>query len=193
MAVVSEIMDFGGFKSSRVSISMALIFAAAVFSGLPGAGVVGSVTGVADAVVHPRQLRKTVFNLAALMLTGATFYGVLEAFSFAYSDGDYVALIGPAMVAGVVAFVANSSLVSAAIALDNRISAGEVWSENFRWMAPHYVFMGVLAVLVAVSYDRWEIGGLALSVVPMVTLWFVMKQNADTARESASVQSSTAA
>ena len=193
LVVVSEVMDFGAFKSSRISVSVALIFAAGVFAGLPGAVTIAIVTAVADGIVHPRRPLKSVFNVGTLVLTAGTFTGFLEAFSGLYDDGDYIAVIGPAMVAGAAAFVVNSGLVTAAIALDNRLSPFTVWRENFGWMVPHYVFMGVLAVLVALSYDRWEIAGLGISVIPLAMLWLVMKQYADSPVRPSAVRSGTVA
>lgn len=193
LVVVSEVMDFATFKSSRISVSVSLIFAAGVFAGLPGAVAIAVVTAVTDAIVHPRQPIKSVLNAGALALTAGAFCGVLEAFSGLYDDGDYIAIIGPAMVAGVAAFTVNSGLVTLAIALDNRLSPVTIWRENFAWMTPHYVFMGVLSVLVALSYERWEIAGLGLSVIPLVMLWLVMKQYADNPARPSAVRTGTPA
>jgi hypothetical protein len=193
LVIVSEALDFGAFKSSRISVSVALIFAGGVFAGLPGAAAIAAITAVTDALIHPRPVIKSVFNIGTLILTAGLFCGVLQAFSGLHGSTDYVAMIGPAMLAAACAFVVNSGLVTAAIALDNRLAAFAIWRENFAWMTPHYIFMGQISVVIALAYDRWEITGLMMSVIPLAMLWLAMKQYVGGPARSNTIRKGTAA
>jgi hypothetical protein len=183
LAGASEVADFGPFKNSRMSISVAFIFAAGTFSGIPGAIAVGTAAAVVDAIAHRKVFRKAAFNFGVILISGAAYTGVLGAFSTAYDSGDWVAQLGPAFAAATFAFAVNSGLVTTAIALDTGTDPRSVWSGAFRWMLPHYVMFGMLGVLMALAYDRWEIEGLALVLVPVAMAWLALKQYADSASQ----------
>ena len=170
-------MDFGPFANSRISVSIVLIFAAGAFSGLPGAVLVGGVCAIGDAVAHPKPFYKAAFNLGVLITTGAVYCGVLSVFSF--DAHDWTARLGPSMAAAGAAYIVNSGLVTMEISTDNRIDPFSVWSRRFRWLLPHYIVIGLLAVLLALAYDRWDMAGLALFLVPLAMAWLAMKQYAD--------------
>lgn len=179
LAALAEVLDFGPFKGSRMSISVAFIFAAGTFSGLPGAIAVGCASAVSDAIAHRKTLKKASFNFGVILASGAVYTGVLGAFSSAYDSGDWFARIGPAFVAAAVAYAANSGLVTAVISLDTGSDPREVWTGSFAWMFPYYILFGMLGVLTALAYDRWELPGLALFLVPLAMTWLALKQSAD--------------
>jgi hypothetical protein len=179
LTVISEFMDFGPFANSRISVSIVLIFAAGAFSGLPGAVLIAGVCATADAVAHPKPFYKAAFNLGVLITTGAVYCGVVSVFSL--DAHDWTARLGPSMAAAGAAYIVNSGLVTMAISTENRIDLFSVWSSRFRWLLPHYIVIGLLAVLLALAYDRWDMAGLALFLMPLAMAWLAMKQYADSA------------
>ena len=179
LAVASELVDFAPFPNSRVSLSIALILAAGTLSGLPGVAVVASAAALADYAVHRKSVAKAAFNQGALLLSGAAYVGILEAFSSAYEAGDWPAVLGPALLGSVVAFVVNSGLVALAIAVEKGLNIISVWNARFRWLLPHYVLLGMLALLTALAYDRWELAGVALLLGPLGMAWLAIKQYVD--------------
>ena len=186
LVVASEVFDFAPLKNSRVSISVVFIFTGAVFCGLPGGVVLAIASALGNAVAHRRSLHKLAFNIGALVLSAAVFSVVLGAFAFTHDKGDYIAQVGPAMVAAALAYGVNSGLVTAAIALDQRLNPVGLWNENFRWLLPHYVFVGILAILISLSYERWEMAGLLLFLFPLAMVWMLMKDRSDAVQAPAS-------
>jgi hypothetical protein len=177
LTVISEFMDFGPFANSRISVSIVLIFAAGAFSGLPGAVLIAGVCATADAVAHRKPHYKAIFNLGVLITTAAAYCGVVSLFSI--DAHDWTARLGPSMAGATAAYVVNSGFVTMAISLENRLDPLSVWSSRFRWLLPHYIVIGLLAVLLALAYDRWDMAGLALFLVPLAMAWLAMKQYAD--------------
>lgn len=179
LATAAEVADFSTFPGSRVSIGMALIIAAGVFSGLPGAAAVSVVVAGVDFATHRKAAKKAAFNCGTLLLSAAAFVSVVRIFEVSPDPGDWAALLGPVVAGSAAAFVANSSLVSAAISLERGRSWWQTWRDAFLWMLPHYVVLGTIALLAAAAYDRWEMSGLALVIVPLAMAWLIMKHYAE--------------
>jgi hypothetical protein len=179
MTVISEVVDMGPFGNSRVSISIVLICAAGVFSGLPGAAIMAVVSAGADAAVHRKASRKVIFNAGVLITTGAVFCGVTSLLASGVEAHDWTGRLGPSMAGAAAAYVVNSGFVTMAISLDNGIDPFSVWDNRFRWLLPHYIVSGLFAVMMAQAYDRWDFGGLVLFIVPLGMAWLAMKQYAD--------------
>jgi hypothetical protein len=177
LAAVCERFDFAPLPNSRFSMSIALILAATVFSGLSGLALVAVAVAAADYLAHPKALFKAVYNLGVLLVAGVAFYGVLEAFSPTHDPGDWLDLLGPMILGSVVAYVINSALVTLAISVDTGRAPADTWSASFLWILPHYVLLGLIGLLIAASYDRWELPGIALIVVPLAMVWLVLKQS----------------
>jgi len=182
LAVVSEMFDFSPLPNSRVSISIVLILAAGALGGLQGVAVVAIVTALADFAVHRPAPYKAVFNLTTLLLSGAAYVGVLEAFS-ARSNSDWVASLGPGVLGTFIAFFVNSGLLTLAISLETGDHPSTVWKVNFGWTLPHFVILGVLGLFAAATYDRWALPGLTLLAVPLAMTWLAIKQYADSTAE----------
>lgn len=176
LALVSEVLDFAPFGNSRISLSVALILVAGTVSGLPGVAVVVSVVVVTDLVLHPKPFYKAAFNEGALLLAGAAYVGVFEAFSTGYRGEDWPDVVAPALLGGGLNFAVNSVLVAFAIAVETRSHPLSVWNERFHWLFPHYIIVGIMAVMTATAYDRWELVGVALLVAPLAMVWFAMRQ-----------------
>jgi hypothetical protein len=193
MTVASEVMDFGPFGNSRVSVSIVLICAAGLFSGLPGAVIMACVSAGADAAAHRKSAHKVVFNLGALIITGAVYTGVTSILASGVDAQDWTARLGPSMAGAAAAYVVNSGLVTMAISVDKGLEPFSVWNTRFRWLLPHYIVIGVLAVMMALAYDRWEIGGLALFLVPLGMAWLAMKQYAESMSQARIVPTGTTA
>jgi hypothetical protein len=145
--------------------------------------VVDSVAVAADYLAHRKPLFKVAFNEGVLLLAGAAYVGVFQAFATGYRPADWPAVLGPALLGSTLNFAVNSALVALAVALDTGRRPFSIWSERFRWLIPHYVLLGILAAMMASAYDRWELAGLALLLVPLAMVWLVLKQYAERAVE----------
>ena len=59
-----------------------------------------------------------------------------------------------------------------------------MWRDKFRWLLPYYVILGVLAVMLASAYERWDLAGVAILLVPLAMAWLAIKQYSDRTTES---------
>lgn len=172
-AVVTEVFDFEPFPSARVSMTIALIVAAATLSALTGVAVLAAVTAIADFVAHRKAAEKALFNFCALLLAGTAYVGVMQAFS--PDTSDWAASVWPALLGTLAAYAVNSGLVALAISLDGGESVVGVWQECFTWVLPYYLAMGTIGVSVAVAYEHWGSEAIALMAASGVPAWFLLR------------------
>lgn len=172
-AIVTEIFDFEPFPNTRISLTIAVIITAATLGQLTGVAVLTSATAAADFVAHRKAPEKALFNFGALLLSGAAYVGVMQAFSpdtSVWADSVWPALIGT-----LAAYAVNSGLVAFAISLDQGDRAVGVWQECFTWVLPYYLAMGTAGVSVAVAYEHWGFVAILFLVIPFAIAWPVLK------------------
>lgn len=172
-AAVTETFDFEPSPNTRVSLSIAVIIAAATLGHLTGVVLLASATAAADFLAHRKAPEKALFNFGALLLSGAAYVGVMQVFS--PDTSDWGASIWPALVATLTAYAVNSGLVAFAISLDRGDHAVGVWQQCFTWVLPYYLAMGAAGVSVAVAYERSGFQAILLLIVPFTIAWPILK------------------
>ncbi len=172
-AVVTEVFDFEPFPNARVSMTIALIVAAATLSDLTGVALLATVAALADFAAHPKAAGKAIFNFGALTLSGAAYVGVMQAFS--PDTTVWTAAVWPALLGTLTAYAVNSGLIALAISLDGGESVVGVWQKYFTWVLPYYLAMGAIGVSVAVAYEHWGLEAIALMAASCVPAWFLLR------------------
>lgn len=76
----------------------------------------------------------------------------------------------------------NSGFIAFAVAISTGRRPARVWTENYRWLAPHYAAHGIASYAMAFSYLHLGLLGLAIFALPVATLWVALKQYAARAR-----------
>ncbi len=175
ITVTSEIYDFSPFKNSAVSISIAAILAAGILEGLPGVVVLSIAAALADFVAHRPQTVKALFNFSAMLLTGAAFVAVFSPLSESRNESEWLPGFGPAVAGGCAAFLVNSLLLAFAISMETGRRFSRVWNEDLRWALGPYVVLCIFSLFMTTAYARWDIPGLVLVLLPLSTIWLVLK------------------
>jgi diguanylate cyclase (GGDEF)-like protein/putative nucleotidyltransferase with HDIG domain len=163
-ALALELLDGG-----TISVSAVGALAGAALFGPKAALPIA----VATAAVEWSSRRTPVYQL--LFNIGALSHASLAA-AVVFSIGGDVEGIGTlvtaaaGLAAGGVYFVANTGLLSVAMALEGHDSWRRVWTERFSWLLPHYVAFGAVGGAIALAYEAIELYGLAVFVLPLLLM-----------------------
>jgi putative nucleotidyltransferase with HDIG domain len=104
------------------------------------------------------------------------------------AGGDFMSLSHPYQFlvcffsAGIL-FVITTWMVAIGMGLDLKQSAFQIWKEQFSWLIPYYVGIGLIAYTLIFGYKHDQVVGLLLMVVPMLLLRFSQKQYIDRTRD----------
>jgi putative nucleotidyltransferase with HDIG domain len=148
-----------------------------------GAAMLGAVV---VALVHGARTRpepaRTVFNAGTLALAAAaggwTFAG-LSAVGLTVLDR-----LGPAFLAGCAFWLVNAGLLVLAMSAADREPVARVWNERFRWLTPHYLAFGPLALASTIALDVAGAAGLLAFLLPPALLMLSMRQYLDRTRSA---------
>jgi diguanylate cyclase (GGDEF)-like protein/putative nucleotidyltransferase with HDIG domain len=168
------------YEKSAVSTSMAIILAATVVAG--ATGLLAASTAVV--IVHTIRMRprpyKILFNWSTHLIAGLGPLLAIHTLDHYFIDTNTIQFlllwIAPVLAASGFYYFAETGLVATAIALSERTSIFTSWREQFRWLAQHYLVMGVLGFFLALAYMNMGIVGVLVFSVPILIMHLTQKE-----------------
>ena len=168
------------YEKSAVSISMAIILATAVVSGMLGVLIVSTVVVVVHAIHMRPRFYKVLFNWSIHLLAGlgplAVIHYPTHYISASLANQYLLWWLVPVVVATMFYYLVETGMLATAIALSEGKSVIRGWREQFRWLAPHYLVMGILGFFLAIAYLNVGILGLLVFVLPVVIMHMTQKE-----------------
>ena len=161
--------EIGG---SSISLSAVGAIAGAALFGPRAALAIAITIAVVDWSAQRIWTHQVLFNIGALTLASLSAAGVFAAaghFDFTGTPAQ-VAMIVAGILAGLVYFGVNMSLVSIALAMEGHERWLSVFRERFAWLWLHYLVYGFVAGVMAVAYSAAALWGLAVFVVPLLLM-----------------------
>jgi hypothetical protein len=157
----------------RGAISVAgIAFLATGFTLGVGAAMASAVIAALVHALRSRPLlHRAIFNAGTFSLAaaaGTALYHLLE-----NADSPAVEQLGIAFLSGGVFAVVNVSLLTVAMSVSEARSVIAVWNERLRWLTPHYLGFGVLALASTLAYE--EVGFLAVLAFPLLPALLVFR------------------
>ena len=179
------------FGDNQISLGSAGVFAAAILVGPGPTGLVGFVGTFAGPSLQ-RQRRpwyKRLFNASLYSLVGVVASLLFHALAGPATSDRLVQQFPAAMAATVFGFFLNHGLAAGVIAIDTGRTFREIWNEKFAWYSPHYVAQGISAYAMAMGYLALGPAGAVVFFVPLVMIWFGIRQyTARTRRDAEQLQ-----
>ncbi|HKZ84727.1 MAG TPA: diguanylate cyclase [Anaerolineae bacterium] len=184
LAAFAEALQVSVYGVNTVSASMAVVFASALVTGLPGVAAVSAGIVLTHYVQTKPRVYQTAFNWAVHVLAGLAPSFVIHAWSVLPATPNVVLLGVLALFAGWAYYAIETGLIASAISLSQGARLRIVWQRQFRWLTSHYLVLSLLGVFLAVAY--WEIGlpGVMVFALPALMMRYAQKQYVDRTEES---------
>ena len=87
------------------------------------------------------------------------------------------------VISAMIMFLITTWTIAFGMSLDLKQSASQIWVEQFSWLAPYYVGIGLIVFTMVFGYKHDQTIGLLLMVIPMVLLRISQKQYIDRTRD----------
>ncbi len=185
LAVVGELLQVNVYDVNTVSISVTVIFAAAVLLG--PAGVI--VTSAAVALTHylrvwPR-FYQSAFNWATHVMAGMLPALVAMILHTPFDVAHLPSLLAVALLSGLLYYAIDTGFIAVAIGLFEGQRVWTVWRTQFRWLIYHYLVLCVMGMFLAVAFSTLGMSGVIVFALPPFMMHFAQKQYVERTEESA--------
>jgi hypothetical protein len=184
LSAVSERMAVRLYSEGWVSISFVGTILAAVVFGPSGAVVVASANTFSGYLFTDRSRRKLVFNfgqmnLAALAACLPQVVGLIPDHS-----RSPLWLTASGGLGGAANFIVSACAVSMVMSLTGTRTFASNYRENFAWLLPHHVGLGLVAGALGIFYLHLGIPGILVFAVPLILSRHSQKQVLDKTRDN---------
>jgi diguanylate cyclase (GGDEF)-like protein len=171
-------------KKTSLSTTAVPLIVGFILFGPVGVLATSLVYAITAGVKYRSPLNRIVFNLSnhviAGMLINLMLFGVNGLFG---PLGQHVYELLHALMASVVMFFITTSLISIGIGMDLKHPPYQIWDEQYRWMTPYYLGIGLVAYSMIFGYENASIGGLLVMIMPLFILRYSQMQYVEHTRK----------
>lgn len=181
-AAIAELFHIDLYGQGTISVTVALLFAAAAVAGLPGLSLASAACAVSAALVlrhstkRTPQMYKVLFNWANHVVAGcipAVGYRLLR---LPIRIATLPLLILPTMLFGILYFLIETGFVARAISLSSGQPFRQEWSDRYRWLMSSYVILAGFGVLLVAAGAELGAIGVAAMLLPVVFMRHIQQQ-----------------
>lgn len=169
-------------KQSSISTSAIPILTAYLLFGTTGIILASVVLAISLLIKYRSPLSRFIFNLSNHLLAGTLVVSLVAMTGSQFLDMPVTYQIGISLVAAGILYLVTTWMVAIGVGLDLKQPVRQLWQEQFRWLAPYYLGIGLITYALIFGYKHDHITGLLLMVVPMFLLRVSQKQYIDRTR-----------
>lgn len=175
-AAAAELFSVDLYGAGTVSVSFAAIFAAALMYGPTGAVALAIFIAVAHSVKRRPRGHQILFNAANHAISSTAAALTFALFGVQLRPENLPFLLAPALIAATVNYFLSTLLVSTAIGLSEGTPPWRVWKEQFRWLAVHYIVMGLFALFFGLAYIAFKAWSIVVFGAPLLIIRYAQQQ-----------------
>jgi diguanylate cyclase (GGDEF)-like protein/putative nucleotidyltransferase with HDIG domain len=184
LIIFSEIFSIDLYaKQSSVSTSAIPILVAFLLFGAIGILLASVVLALSLLIKFRSPVSRFIFNLSNHVLSGTLIVGLVVLLGEPFLTLPVVYQIGFSILAAGILYLVTTWMIAIGMGLDLNQSIRQLWQEQFGWLAPYYLGIGLITYSLIFGYQHDHITGLLLMVVPMALLRISQKQYIDRTRE----------
>ncbi len=183
LVAVTEVLLVDVFGRSTFSAATAPVLAAGLLLGAPAGAFAGGFVALVHALRRRPVWYKTVFNASSHSMAGLVSTLVFWRVTSSLDTHQLPLLVVAGLLSGGIHHL-QTALISLGIALETRQNVGKVWLHYFGWQWPEDFVLGLLGMLLAVSYVQIGPLGAVVFLAPAIMLRFLAQQYVDRSMES---------
>ncbi|MGE3075505.1 MAG: HD-GYP domain-containing protein [Dehalococcoidia bacterium] len=187
MTALCEALSVRMYFDGRVSVSFVGTLLSTILFGPLGGVLAASATAMTGYFVASRNPRKLVFNFGHETLAAGITGWSLLALGLTGTNYD-IARPAEALIGGVVGaailFSIDGWSVAGIISITSGRSIKAAYRENFAWLLPHYLVLGVVAGGLAVLYGELGVAAILVLTLPLLLSRYSISQFVEKTREN---------
>jgi diguanylate cyclase (GGDEF)-like protein/putative nucleotidyltransferase with HDIG domain len=184
LAGLAELFQMDLYGDGSISVSLAISFAAALVAGIPGVIATSAVITLVHALRRRSALYKTAFNWSNHVLAALAPVLLIRVQGITLQISNLLLLSVLAGLAALVYFGIETGLIASAIGLSEKRSPVAVWQDQYRWLLPYYLLLGLMGAFLSLAYITLGVLGVLVFTFPILMMRFAQKQYIDRTQES---------
>lgn len=188
LAVLAEFLQVELYGDGSTSVSVAIAFAAALVAGIPGVVFASAAIALTHYVQHHKKVHfyQTAFNWATHVLAGSAPAILIGALAIPVQVSNLLVLMIPSALAALCQYAIETGLIASAMALAEGTNPAVTWREQFRWLAGHYLALGIIGLFLSIAYTALGPLGVLVFILPLFMMHYAQKQYIAGTRRSVS-------
>jgi diguanylate cyclase (GGDEF)-like protein/putative nucleotidyltransferase with HDIG domain len=158
------------FRSTAISTSAAPLIGGILLFGPIGVLVFSFLIGLGAKIKHRSPAKRMIFNVSNQAIAGLIFLVGLNHAGYSFADLGVVIQFAVTLSLALVVYILTTFLIAIGIDIERGISYRKTWVENFSWLLPYYLAMGVIAFALILSYQMTGLIGLIVIIIPLIVL-----------------------
>jgi len=183
LAFLAELFQISLYGANTVSVSVAIAFAAALITGIPGIICTSAAIALAHTIRRRPPVYRTAFNWATHVLSGALPAVAAGILSIPTGITQILFLV-PFMLIALTYYALETGLVAAAISFSTGTRLTIIWQQQFRWLASHYLVLCCIGLFMAIAFIMVGPAGIGVCVLPLFMMRYVQQQYVARTQES---------
>jgi hypothetical protein len=186
LAILAELLQINLYGPDTVSVSVAVMFTAALVGGIPGVACVSAAIALVHYIRRRPLLYKTAFNWATHVLAGLAPALIVGAAGtgLQLQVESLLLMAVPIAIAALVYYVIDTGLIATAIGLTAGMSPLATWRERYQWLAGHYLVLCVMGLFLGLAYITQGPVGIAIFALPVVMMRYSQQQYVERTEDS---------
>jgi diguanylate cyclase (GGDEF)-like protein/putative nucleotidyltransferase with HDIG domain len=182
LALGAELLQIDLYGNGTVSVSVGIAFAAALISGLPGVAVVSAAIAIGSALgrLGRRQQApswyKIAYNWGTHVLAGSVPALAIATLHQQLDVHNLAMLALPLGLAALAYYAIDTALIAAAITLSTGATFTDIWRQQFRWLAGHYLSLCMIGLFLAIAYTTLGWTSMLVFTLPIVMMRHAQQQ-----------------
>ncbi len=173
-------------KHTSISTSAVPILAGTLLFGPFGSLLLSLIYAISAGIKHRSPFNRIVFNFSNQLIVGMIYTAIIYLTGKRFIDSSTIMQLLLAVIAAVIVYGINTSLISIGMYLDTKQPTFSFWKEHYSWLFPIYVGMGVVAAAFVFGYKYDPLIGSLLVIVPLLLLRVSQVQYVERTRDMVS-------
>lgn len=184
MIILSEIFSIDLYaRQSSISTSAIPILVAYLLFGTLGIVLASLVLAISLLIKFRSPFNRFVFNLSNHLLSGTLIVGLVTLTGRSFLDLPAMYQVGISILAAGILYLVTTWMVALGMGLDLKQPIRQLWNEQFSWLAPYYLGIGLITYALIFGYKHDHVTGLLLMTVPMFLLRISQMQYIERTRD----------
>jgi diguanylate cyclase (GGDEF)-like protein/putative nucleotidyltransferase with HDIG domain len=166
-------------RDTSVSTSAAPLLAGVLLFGPLAAVVLSAAFALGTWLKHRSPVNRFIFNTSNQLVAGMIYLMLISLIGTHFGDLSLISQIIISLTSALIVYLLTTLFIALAINFNVGAPVAQIWKDQFAWLAPYYLTLGLVAYAFIFSYDVAGWVGVGVILAPLLIVRLSQKQYID--------------